>query len=170
MDVGAGSGCISICAALELETLRATAVDISEEALNVAKENARIHKVEDKIQFFRSDLFPPGEGEQFHFILSNPPYIASDDLPGLPSDIRDHEPHLALDGGRDGLDFYRRIIAKAKSRLSPGGFLILEIGETQARAIAGIADDEGEYESPLIYKDYAGKDRVISIKKKESHG
>ena len=161
MDIGTGSGCIAICSALEIEQLQVTAVDISTEALHIARENAEHHKVSDRIRFVCADLLPPDEGERFHFILSNPPYIASEDIPGLPADIRDYEPLGALDGGRDGLDFYRKIISCAKSRLLADGVLMLEIGETQAEAIRQYACEQGGYQTPDIYKDYAGKDRVM---------
>jgi release factor glutamine methyltransferase len=161
LDIGTGSGCIAICSALEIEQLQVTAVDISTEALRIARGNANHHKVADRIRFVCADLFPSDERELFHFILSNPPYIASEDIPGLPSDIRDYEPHGALDGGRDGLDFYRKIISSAKSRLFADGVLMMEIGETQAEAIRQFASEQGGYQTPDIYKDYAGKDRVM---------
>ncbi len=168
LDIGTGSGCIAICSAVEIANLLVTAVDISAEALCIAQENANRHKVVDRICFTQADLFPPDEEELFHFILSNPPYIESGDISGLPADIRDYEPHGALDGGLDGLDFYRKIISKAESRLLAGGVLMMEIGETQAEAIGSLANKQGGYELPKIFKDFSGKDRVISMHKRSS--
>ncbi len=109
LDIGTGSGNIAIVAAFEIESCEVTAVDLSEQALVVAKGNASRHGVESRIRFLRADLFPGEDEAPFHFILSNPPYIASADINSLPQDVRDFEPQQALDGGADGLDYYRRI-------------------------------------------------------------
>lgn len=141
LDVGTGSGCLSIYLAYELPPARVTTVDISPAALTVARENARRHGVSERISFVEGDVFSAlAMGQEFDLIVSNPPYIPSAEMAALEPEVRDHDPRLALDGGADGLDFYRRIAAGAPPWLKPGGRLMLELGHDQAAAVREICE------------------------------
>jgi release factor glutamine methyltransferase len=136
-DIGTGSGAIAIAIAHHLPQAHITALDLSEPALEIARENASTHAIADRIRFLHSDLLaaiPPGE--TFDAIVSNPPYIPIADAPTLHPQVRDHEPAQALFAGPDGLDIYRRLIPQAWALLKPGGLLALEIGHGQRDAIA----------------------------------
>ena len=116
-------------------------MDVSPDALVVARRNAVRHGVADRIAFLQGDLFAPlAAGITFDLIVSNPPYIAPDEFPALAPDVRDHEPRIALDGGSDGLAFYRRIAAGVGPFLKPGGRLLVEIGYTQEEAVRAILE------------------------------
>ena len=130
--------------------------DISEEALKTARSNAETNKVQDRITFVRSDMFDGIEGK-FDVIISNPPYIPSSDIQGLDTEVKDHEPIIALDGGADGLDFYRIIAATAAEKLVEGGRLYLEVGINQANAVADMLSGF----EVTIKKDMQGIDRII---------
>ncbi|MFQ3592503.1 MAG: peptide chain release factor N(5)-glutamine methyltransferase [Gemmataceae bacterium] len=141
LDVGTGSGCLAIALAVNLKTAQVTAIDRSEEALAVARRNAQKHQVSQRLRFLLGDLFAPVAGERFDGIVSNPPYIRTGDLGGLAREVRDFEPHLALDGGPDGFAVIDRLLSEAGEYLAPGGSLWMEIGfdqaeETQRRAAA----------------------------------
>ena len=143
-DVGTGSGCIAIALAHEVAGARGWATDLSNAALGLARENARLLGVEAKVDFVCCDLlegFPPRP--LFHLILSNPPYICGADLAGLAPGVRDHEPRLALFGGESGIDAYRRLIPQAAARLLAGGRLLLEIGAGQEAAIRELVTRHG---------------------------
>jgi release factor glutamine methyltransferase len=165
VDLGTGSGAIAIAFAKELPEAKITAVEISAAALDVARRNSARHGIANRIQFLRGDFFAEAAGK-FDVIVSNPPYISRQEWAALPPDIRDWEPQLALDGGSDGLDFYRQIIREAHRYLVPGGHIILEIGAGMARAVADLLNATDFYLSPLVYRDYAGKDRVIAATKR----
>jgi release factor glutamine methyltransferase len=169
LDLCCGSGAIAISLAHHLKQtkLKIAASDISQEAIAVAKENATSHGVAGNIDFFQGDLFEPfpknrkGKGKkQFDWILCNPPYIRRDVLPTLMREVKDHEPLLALDGGVDGLDFYRRILLEAPAYLKPGGWLLMEIGYDQGEDLALLATTCGVYEPITILPDLAGRDRI----------
>jgi len=164
LDVGAGSGAISVCLAKEQAASQISAVDISPVALDVARLNARRHGVADRIRFLAGDLFAPVKPlpETFDLIVSNPPYIRSGELPMLAPEIREWEPTVALDGGPDGLDTYRRIIEEGHSYLTTGGSIVIEIGADMASAVADLFSRSGCYGPASVYQDYAGKDRVIA--------
>jgi release factor glutamine methyltransferase len=166
-DIGTGSGAIAVTLAKELRAAQIWAVDASTAALNVAVVNARRHGVADRIQFLHGDLFEPiaDLGQSFDLIVSNPPYVSSQGIPKLPRDIRDWEPKIALDGGPDGLDCYRRIVDRAHKYLAPEGRVLLEIGEDQSKAVAELFARVAGFEAATIYQDYAGKDRVIAASK-----
>jgi release factor glutamine methyltransferase len=168
LDVGTGSGAIAVCLAKELPEAQISAIDISSRALQVARENAERHGVADRIRFVQGDLFAPvaGEPESFDLILANPPYIRSADLAELAPEIREWEPIAALDGGADGLAYYRRIATDCESYLTTGGHVPLEIGDTMGEAVARIFARAGGYETPVILRDYAGKERVIATRKR----
>ncbi len=157
LDLCTGSGCIIISLAHFAPQIAAYASDISEEALAVARENARANHVD--VQFVQSDLFARVDG-QFDLIVSNPPYIPTNDIFGLEPEVADCEPHLALDGGADGLDFYRRIVTQAPQHLTAGGWLLLEIGCDQAAAVTRMMEAAGFIDIKCI-KDMAGRDRVM---------
>ena len=157
-DLGAGSGAICISILKFVKTARAIAVDISAEALEVAKFNAQKFFVDDRIEFFCGDLFKPLEGQKFNAIVSNPPYIPTNDLKSLQSEVQ-REPQLALDGGADGLSFYRRIISDAPKFLVDGGLLAVEIGVNQAAAVKALF--AVNFIDVEIVKDLAGLERIV---------
>jgi release factor glutamine methyltransferase len=139
LDLGTGSGCLAIALAAKCPAARVVATDISPEALAVARANAARHSVAERIDFREGDGFAvvPAEA-RFDLIVSNPPYIATAEIATLEAEVRDHDPRLALDGGADGLDFYRRIATEARAFLKPGGKLMLEFGDGQARALTSL--------------------------------
>ncbi len=168
LDLCTGSGILAIVAALEIPDSRVFAVDISPQALQVAQENAQVHQVADRVEFFAGDLFAGWEApecRELDFILCNPPYIESTMLPQLQPEIRDHEPTLALDGGPDGLEIFRRIIPTAADRLRPGGFMIFEIGSEQASALTDLIMSQAVFEHVVVTRDYSGWDRVVSARR-----
>lgn len=165
LDIGTGSGNIAVTLAKECPRLKVTAVDISSGALEVAKENAKAHGVHEWIRFIRADLFPDGEKNSFDYIVSNPPYIETKQIPGLMPEVARFEPSVALDGGPDGLMFYRRIVPASAHYLKPGGALIFEIGETQAENMIGLIAAPGNFESPVVTRDYGGRDRIVSARR-----
>ncbi|MBI4651351.1 peptide chain release factor N(5)-glutamine methyltransferase [Candidatus Desantisbacteria bacterium] len=164
LDIGTGSGCIAICLAKLIANISVTAIDKSKEALIFAEENARLLEVENKIKFLcldiTSDININLQGAPFSIIVSNPPYIKHDELKTLAEEIK-YEPQSALDGGTDGLDFYRIIIKKYTSYLAHGGYLVLEIGCDQGPLIQELIKEENNSISCEIYKDYQGLDRIV---------
>lgn len=146
LDVGTGSGAIAIALAHEWPAAEVTAVDLSSPALELARQNAERIGLAERIRFLEGDLLASVAAEQFEFVVSNPPYIATTDRDSLAIEVRDHEPAVALFAGEDGLDIYRRLIPSAFSLLVPGGFIALEIGISQTPEIhmlleaAGFAD------------------------------
>lgn len=167
LELGTGSGCIAISLAKYSAGAILTATDISEEALHLAEENARLNNVEDKITFFRSNLFEslPMPGMRYAISVSNPPYLDSDALRSLQPEVK-YEPAVALDGARDGLDFYRRIISQAPNYLEEGGFLIMEMGFNQAKRIEKIFESHKRFKIIELIKDYNKIDRVIVAQSK----
>ncbi len=163
MEVGTGGGAIAIALAKELKGCCILAEDISWRAILIAKENARNHGVLGNIRFLAGDLFSPlKEGKsRFDLILSNPPYIPSATIGTLVREIAGFEPRVALDGGPDGLEFFREIVMGAGIFLRDGGWLMLELGKGQGEAVAGMIRNVGFFESPCIIKDHSGVDRVI---------
>ena len=166
LDIGTGSGIVAVVAAREIPESQVTATDFSSEALAVARENASAHGVFDQISFVQADLFLGAPEPPYDFIVSNPPYIETGCMHDLMPDIRDFEPRTALDGGIDGLDFYRRIVPDTLNHLKTGGGLILEIGETQAEAVSNLLHSEEGYESIKVTRDIGGYDRVVSARKR----
>ncbi len=162
LDLCTGSGCIIISLKKLYGVSEAVAVDCSKEALAVAKKNGE--RLGTFVQWLNGDLFAPVEG-RFDIIVSNPPYIEHEKIRFLMPEVRDHEPVLALDGGEDGLDFYRRILKDAGNYLVSGGYLFFEIGSNQAKAIEELFKKYG-YEHIQIKKDYAGLDRIVYAKSK----
>lgn len=158
LDIGTGSGCILLSLLHYSNDCLGVGVDISVEALRLATTNAK-RLNERRADFVKSSLFENVEGK-FEIIVSNPPYIRSGEIVGLMPEVRDHEPHTALDGGADGLHFYREITAKAKDHLPGGGMLFYEIGYDQGEAVKCIMEDAG-YREIEIVKDFSGLDRVV---------
>lgn len=163
LDIGTGSGAIAV--SIYEEGLNVTAVDISNEALEIAKENAKANNA--NVKFIKSDLFANLQGEKFDLILSNPPYIENDTL--LDDVVYKHEPHLALFGGVDGLDFYKRIIKDSKKYINDKGMIIFEIGSTQGNSVSKIALQEYNNAKVEVLKDYQGLDRIVIIKMGEKN-
>jgi release factor glutamine methyltransferase len=165
LDLGTGSGIIAVSLTKLNPLCKIVASDISEEALEVAASNAALNGVRSKISFILSDLFNMlGSGEKFDLIISNPPYIPSDNYDALPLEVRS-EPKVALDGGIEGLEFYRKIIPESAKRLKKNGYLVLEMGFGQAGQIRKMSDEAGCFGEYDIVKDYGGIDRVLFAKK-----
>lgn len=162
LDIGTGSGAICISMLANLPNAKGVTVDISPEALTVAKGNAAKHQVTERLTFCLGDLFAPVIGQKFTAILSNPPYIPKRDIPGLTPEVR-QEPNLALVGGEDGLDFYRRILQEGRKYLVDGGFMAMEVGIGQAQLVAAMAEATGCFKISEIVKDYGGIERVVVL-------
>ena len=166
LDIGTGSGNLAIIPALEFPKSRVVSIDISSAALETARYTACLHQVEKRIRFLRGDIFDDvfcKKLQNFDFILSNPPYIKTGDLSSLMPEIRDFEPNCALNGGIDGLNFYRRIIPFARDKLTVGGFLIFEIGDDQWPFVSKLLG-ECFFKSGFL-PDYSGKPRAIFAQK-----
>ena len=170
LDIGTGSGAIVIALTNEFEEIFAVATDISHEALLVAKKNAMEARVDQRIRFIRGDLLHPFRSLRegiFDLILSNPPYIRRSDIEELAREIKDHEPRLALDGGEDGLDFYRQMSRQIPSYLREGGWLLVEIGQGQGTEISALWEQSGCFRVPELVRDLSGIERVIKVQKAE---
>lgn len=167
LELGTGCGAIAISLARELKNLTMIATDLSKEAIEVAKENARDSGVMDRILFLVGDLFEPFSPfkRPFDLILSNPPYIKNSEIDRLAREIKDYEPLMALKGGEDGLHFYRRIISEAPHYLKEGGWLLLEMGEGQGERVSELFESTGKFKSPTLLKDLAGIERVIKAQR-----
>ena len=165
LDLCTGSGAIPIALAKRLPTAALTATDLSEKALAVAKENATTHIVAERITFLQGDLFAPLESQQaptlFHVITANPPYIPTAEVAKLPPGIREHEPRMALDGGLDGMDFHRRIVAEGRRFLQPGGLLILEMQFDQGDALKGVFAASGYLGNIRMVRDAGAHPRCV---------
>lgn len=157
LDLCTGSGCIIVSLKKLCPSIEASAGDLSPEALRLAAENALENGVE--VFLYQGDLFDGADGS-YDLIVSNPPYIPSEVIDGLMEEVRSHEPRMALDGGQDGLDFYRRIIEEAGEHLRENGWLLLEIGFDQGADVKALMEGAG-FKNVEIRKDLSGKDRVI---------
>ena len=158
LDLCTGSGAIAISLKKFVPNADITAVDISEKALEIAQKNAE--KLEAKINFVKSDLFDILDNKKFDIIVSNPPYIRKDEIKKLSEEVQ-KEPKIALDGGEDGLDFYRIIAEQAINYLKTGSFLCFEIGYNQKNDVIKIIEDEQNYKNTYCKKDLYGNDRII---------
>lgn len=158
LDLCTGSGAIAISLKKFVPNVDITAVDISEKALEIAQKNAK--KLETKINFLKSDLFDKLDNKKFDIIVSNPPYIRKDEIKKLSEEVQ-KEPKIALDGGEDGLDFYRIITEQAINYLKTGSFLCFEIGYNQKNDVIKIIEDEQNYKNTYCKKDLYGNDRII---------
>lgn len=163
LDLGTGSGAIGISIARLCPKTKVTLSDISEAALEIAEENIALNKV--KVKTVRSDLLAAFKGrlgaKKFDMIISNPPYIATGVIAGLEPEVREHEPMLALDGGADGLNFYRLIAQDAPNHLKKDGVLMLEIGYDQGYLVSALLRESGRFDGIEVIKDISGNDRVI---------
>ena len=168
LDLCTGSGNIAVSLAKLLSDAHIWAIDISSNALEVARENARLNGVNHKIEFLAGDMFKPLEnGFVFDIIVSNPPYIKSADILELEPQVRMYEPETALDGGIDGLCFYREIVVQAALFLRDGGFLAVEVGHDQADCVAEMLKENGNYKDIEKVKDLAMIDRVVLARAKK---
>lgn len=158
LDLCTGSGAIAISLKKFVPNVDITAVDISEKALEIAQKNAK--KLETKINFLKSDLFDKLDNKKFDIIVSNPPYIRKDEIKKLSEEVQ-KEPKIALDGGEDGLDFYRIITEQAINYLKTGSFLCFEIGYNQKNDVIKIIEDDQNYKNTYCKKDLYGNDRII---------
>jgi len=162
LDLCTGSGNIAISLAKILEDSSVTAIDISEGAIEIAKSNALLNEVSDKVEFLVGDLFQPLQKDcRFDVIVSNPPYIRSEEISSLQPEIKFYEPKIALDGGDDGLKFYRSLVSLSHSYLSIEGLLAMEIGYDQALEITRLLEQEEKYKDIEVKKDLGGFDRVV---------
>lgn len=165
-DVGTGSGCIAIALLHKCPRAQALAIDVSEAALRVAQRNAARHTVSERIAFVVSDCLRPIRENKvrFHLMVSNPPYVAGSALEGLQREVRDHEPHVALAAGPDGLLIIRRLLSESGAFVKPGGYLLLEIGFDQRAAVEGLVARD-VWKLLDIQHDLQGIPRLVSLQK-----
>lgn len=166
LDFGTGSGCLAIFLAVRRPEALVSALDISEAALEMARSNAARHGVQERIRFHRGDGFRGlAQGARYDLIVSNPPYIAGPEIEELAPEVRDHDPRLALDGGEDGLDFYRRFGQEAAEYLAPGGGLLCEFGDGQSEKIQALLSVAG-WRVEFVDADYSGRPRILGARLK----
>lgn len=165
LDIGTGSGCIAVVLAKSLPGAQVTAIDISLPALEVARRNAERHGA--AIEFLHGSLLASVAGRCFDLIVSNPPYIPTNDISGLEPEVREGDPRCALDGGMDGLDIYRALIPAAIRQLNPGGWLLVEVGIGQAKEVAELFHDVDGYDSVITARDLGEVERVVGARRKE---
>lgn len=165
LDLCCGSGAIGISLADFCGNVKVTCSDLSTDALAVARENAAKLGASKKVDFKQGNLLEPFKGrfknKKFDMIISNPPYIKSEVIPTLQTEVRDHEPMMALDGGESGLDFYEEITKNAADCLKKDGVLMFEIGHDQSEAVQALMAETGRFEKISGYKDLAGRDRIV---------
>ena len=160
LDIGTGSGAITVGLAYYIKNSFVKSFDISDIALEIGAKNAKSNGVDDRTEFIKSDVFSSLEGEVLDIIVSNPPYIRKDVIPTLHTQVKDYEPYNALEGGDDGLDFYRSITEGSVKYLKKGGILAYEVGHDQAEDVSNIMKSYG-YEKIYTKKDLPGIDRVV---------
>jgi release factor glutamine methyltransferase len=166
VEIGCGSGIIAVCLALELPRLQVYASDVNPRAVALTLRNARLLGAGSRVhaeEGSRFDPLPQHLRGQVDLLVSNPPYIRTGDLAGLPAEVREHDPVAALDGGADGLRFYQALAAGMGDWIRPGGFVALEIGDEQGEAVSGILSASSGREVNVI-QDYAGRDRVVTAR------
>jgi release factor glutamine methyltransferase len=163
-DLGTGCGNIAIALASEINDCVIYAIDISQKALECARGNVEDNGLTGKIELLWGDLFEPlfSRKRKLDMIVSNPPYISSEEMKELPPEVREYEPHLALNAGEEGLDYLKRIIDGAPEHLKPGGALVMETGFDQGDAVLQLIEEKGTYMGSKVTQDYAGLDRVVS--------
>lgn len=159
LDICTGSGCIGISLAYYRENVRADLIDISDTAAETARRNAAHNDVEERVSIYKCDILKEYPDKKYDIIVSNPPYIESDVIQTLQTEVRDYEPHLALDGGADGLLFYRRIIEIAPKLLNKDGIIAFEIGYNQGETVSSMMS---AFNNVQVIKDLCGNDRVVT--------
>jgi release factor glutamine methyltransferase len=160
LDWGTGTGCLAIAVACRVPGADVVAVDVSRQALELARRNGRRHPAA-AVRWVESDgCAALGAEEVFDLVVSNPPYIPTAECALLEPEVRDHDPRLALDGGGDGLAFYRRLARELPPRLNPAGAVMLEYGDGQAAAVADLFSGDG-WQEPAIHRDYSGRERFL---------
>jgi release factor glutamine methyltransferase len=166
-DVGTGSGIIAVTMAKRAKNCRVTAIDISPAALEVARRNAEKHGVAERIEFVESDLLAAASSEtKFDMVLSNPPYVATNEMATLAADVRDYEPHLALDGGVNGTQAIERLVPQAAERLQPGGWLLVEVGVSNSALVENIVKANAAFELNETLSDLGNIPRVVQARRK----
>jgi release factor glutamine methyltransferase len=169
LEIGTGSGAVAISLAMEVKDIFLVATDVSKEALTLAKENAESSGVLHQVKFLNGNLFEPfgllRNGEPFDLILSNPPYIATSEFKGLAREVRDYEPTIALNGGEDGLAFYRAIVSQASLYLKREGWLLLEVGQGQGEKVSVMFDRQKDFFAPQRIQDLSGIERVVKAQR-----
>lgn len=167
-DVGCGSGAIGLSLALRLPSISVVLTDLSPDALEVAMDNAVGLGVLSRVTFLQGDLVSPllkaGSSCELDAVVSNPPYIPNADMDDLPRDVRDFEPHVALNGGRDGLLVVRRMAREAPAVLKPGGYLFVEIGDGQGDECRAVFSETGMWQDFDVIPDYSGRQRVVTAR------
>ncbi|MDA0284512.1 MAG: peptide chain release factor N(5)-glutamine methyltransferase [Planctomycetota bacterium] len=162
LDVCTGTGCVPIAIANSCPAAILSAIELDEPVCRIAQRNIGKHNLSGRISLLQGDLFEPvPDDAQFDLITANPPYVTDTEMATLPPDVRLHEPHLALNGGSDGLDIVRRLITESVPKLAPNGYLLLEIGEQQSKAVTELFAASGEYNPAQIVKDLGGHSRVV---------
>lgn len=164
VEVGCGSGIVGVSLALELPRLTLWATDANPQAVALTKRNARTHGVDGRLTVLKGSRFTPLPEHlkgTVDLLVSNPPYVRTDDIEGLDREVAEHDPHSALDGGVDGLDFYRALAAGLGTWVRPGGWIAVEIGDDQAEEVQTILEAAGARGSSIV-KDYADRDRVVT--------
>lgn len=168
LDMCTGSGAIGVTMAHEFPDAEVTLVDVSKKAISTAMGNAQINDVFRRCIFLEGDMFQAlPENKRYDMILSNPPYIESDVIETLSTEVKDHEPRLALDGGADGLKFYRILAEEAEKHLSDGGYLVMEIGYNQGEAVKSLLEGNGNYKTVAVLQDLNHLDRIVIGERKE---
>lgn len=165
LDLGIGSGAIALAILAERPQAEALGVDVSEEALAVARDNAANLGLDAQLALLRGDWTQGLADASFDLVVSNPPYVSTAEIETLDPEVKDHEPRLALDGGQDGLDAYRRLAAEALRVLKPDGLVAFEIGHTQASAVSNLLEAAGAKDI-RVHRDLAARDRVVTAAKK----
>ncbi len=166
-DVGTGSGIIAVCLAKHLPASRLTAVDISRQALEVARSNARAHGVDNRIEFLPSDLLSAlPEDRRFDLIVSNPPYVSRREIDSLQTEVKDHEPRVALVGGERGTEVIEALLPQAAARLPSGGQFLIEIGPAVEDRVRALIEADQRFEADATIKDLAGLARVVPARRK----
>jgi release factor glutamine methyltransferase len=164
LDIGTGSGAIALALLSERIAIRAVGIDVSAEALALARENRRLAGLEDRFELVACSPDPYAvlkKGERFEVIVSNPPYVRDDEIGELQTEVRRHEPRIALSGGEDGLDVIRRVVRGARDRLEPHGALFLEVGAGQGNQVAGLLREAGPWRAVSVRADLADRDRFV---------
>ena len=165
-DVGTGSGILAVCCAKHLSGCQVTAIDVSAKALEVAAGNASEHGVAEQIEFVRSDLFSEiPSTARFNLIVSNPPYISTEEMRELPAEVCDYEPHLALDGGEQGTEIIARLLPQAEEKLELGGWLLMEVSPMNATVVEQLVRDTAGLQLQETLRDLAGQARVVQASK-----